>query len=64
MPDITMCCDKSCKIKNTCYRYMAIPSPYMQSQSKFENRDKDNCEYFVKIDKHDRVRTLDERDND
>ena len=31
MPDIAMCNNKDCKLKETCYRYTAKPSEYMQS---------------------------------
>ena len=31
MPDITMCPGKTCKIKDSCYRYTAKPSQFRQS---------------------------------
>jgi len=31
MPDITMCSGKLCRLKNTCYRYLAEPDKYHQS---------------------------------
>ena len=31
MPDISMCNNKDCKSRKTCYRYMAPPSEFMQS---------------------------------
>lgn len=31
MPDITMCSGKDCPLKETCYRYTATPSEFMQS---------------------------------
>jgi hypothetical protein len=31
MPDISMCTGKGCPFKESCYRYTAIPSKYMQS---------------------------------
>lgn len=39
MADITMCQNKDCPLKETCYRFKAIPSPYRQvySDFKFEN---------------------------
>ena len=48
MPDISMCANKKCKKKLTCYRYIAKPS-YYQSYSSFNERD---CEYYIKINKN------------
>ncbi len=31
MPDITMCSGEGCELKETCYRYKAIPNEYRQS---------------------------------
>lgn len=31
MPDISMCKGTGCKIKDTCYRYRAIPNRYAQA---------------------------------
>jgi hypothetical protein len=31
MPDITMCSGDGCVLRNTCYRYLAKPSEFMQS---------------------------------
>lgn len=31
MPDITMCCNYGCPLKEKCYRYRAVPDPYWQS---------------------------------
>ncbi len=31
MPDISMCEGKGCDVKNTCYRFTAKPSKFMQS---------------------------------
>ncbi|MFA5379359.1 MAG: hypothetical protein WC455_26620 [Dehalococcoidia bacterium] len=35
MPDITMCTNEDCKVKLSCYRYMAVPAP-AQSYARFE----------------------------
>jgi len=49
MPDISMCNDNKCLIKETCWRFMAIPSEFMQSYSDFKY---DNgCDYYLKINK-------------
>lgn len=47
-PDISMCENKKCPQKETCYRYKAKPDPYMQSFCKFKYRN--GCEYYWPID--------------
>lgn len=53
MPDITMCTNDECPLRESCYRYMAKPSEYMQSYAVFEwkagKKGKVDCEYYVKI---------------
>jgi len=49
MPDISMCRNHACDSSRQCYRYMAIPSPYMQSYMGFKG-DGFQCDDFVKID--------------
>jgi hypothetical protein len=39
MPDITMCTSKYCRLKNMCYRYLAIPNEYRQSYCDFSVND-------------------------
>ena len=51
MPDISMCSNDECPLKNSCYRFMATPSEYMQSYTKFNFEVKNNhimCNHFVK----------------
>jgi len=43
-PDISMCRNTECTIKESCYRYTAIPSDY-QAVANFKQVDGD-CEYF------------------
>jgi hypothetical protein len=35
MPDITMCQNDKCPLKDECYRHTATPDPYLQSYSRF-----------------------------
>ena len=44
MPDISMCQQRQCKKKMTCYRYIAEPG-YWQSYANFTPKD---CEYYEK----------------
>lgn len=49
MPDISMCNGDKCTIKETCYRFKAIPS---EMQSYFINspvNDDGTCDYFMEI---------------
>ena len=43
MPDITMCNDKKCKVRKTCYRFMAEPS---EMQSYFSPRKSKECKHY------------------
>ena len=46
MPDITMCKDNECSLKETCYRYTAKPSEY-QYYFVDSPKDKDEeCSYY------------------
>jgi hypothetical protein len=51
MPDISMCENKQCPKKKTCYRYTAIPEEHWQSYSTFTfNAEEGKCEYYWPID--------------
>lgn len=60
MPDITMCANKDCSVRELCYRYRAIPSDY-QSISIFEPDDNGLCKYFWQT-MNEKVRPLVEAD--
>ena len=45
MPDITMCANIKCEIRNKCYRYLANPSEYRQPYSVFGLKNK--CDRFI-----------------
>lgn len=47
MPDISMCQNEKCPLKDNCYRYKAEPNPYRQSYGEFEY--KGDCEYYIPI---------------
>lgn len=48
MPDITMCQNKTCTKRETCYRYRAVPSDISQSYSSFYDVH-GFCKYFLII---------------
>ena len=56
MPDITMCVNDRCPSRRRCYRYMARPSPFLQSMADFKVPSGSNkCEHFWKIEPNDRL---------
>lgn len=59
MPDITMCINDDCSLREKCYRYMAQPFPHGQSWGNFKPEtkarkeikgDKTHCSMFMPID--------------
>ena len=46
MADVTMCLNKDCKLKYSCYRFMAKANIYRQSYSNFKPNKDNKCEYF------------------
>ncbi len=51
MPDISLCTSESCTLKETCYRYKAIPNHYYQSYSNFMQKPDGTCENYLDLDK-------------
>ena len=47
MPDITMCANKNCGMRDDCYRYKATPSEY-QSYAMFKP-DRGGCAEFLPL---------------
>ena len=45
MPDITMCINKTCPLREKCYRATAFPDLHWQSFAEY-NPDNGQCEYF------------------
>lgn len=35
MPDVALCRDYACPSRETCYRFLATPSPFMQTYASF-----------------------------
>lgn len=47
MPDISMCRSNTCPIKDSCYRFTAVPSTFRQSYADFKyNEETKNCNYY------------------
>jgi hypothetical protein len=49
MPDITMCQNKLCPSKDTCYRFTATPDKYLQAWADFKplNPWEDKCSSYI-----------------
>ena len=49
MPDISMCDNETCPIKETCYRYTATPNEFRQAYGDFQyDKDTKSCDYYWK----------------
>ena len=59
MPDITMCEGTGCALKETCYRYLATPSTFMQSYFETPPLVDDKCSHYweTKSKSNDQSRT-------
>lgn len=51
MPEVTMCINKKCPLKDKCFRFTATPKPYWQSYADFGygglNIDKTDCSMYI-----------------
>jgi hypothetical protein len=48
MPDISMCKNEECPLRNQCYRYTAVPEVY-QSYASFKPDENGKCDYFIEM---------------
>lgn len=46
MPDISMCSNKTCPKKDTCYRFAATPDDMWQSYGLFSHTTKKPCDAY------------------
>jgi len=46
MPDISMCANEKCTLKNDCYRYTAKPDEFWQQYGSFKQDDKGECRHY------------------
>lgn len=70
MPDITMCTDNECPVKETCYRFKAKPleyQTYFLSSPRLDERESESkgivegsCSYYWKIVETDTWSEVDE----
>lgn len=64
MPDITMCLNRECSMRRTCFRYRAKPNEYRQSCYEFKQDENGNCDSYSDIIGYPeyKLRPLDEMD--
>ena len=64
MPDIALCSNSQCPLRDNCYRYRAIPSKYNQVYTKFRPFRNEECDAFWDAREYapTRLRTVDEVD--
>ena len=48
MPDIALCKNEKCKLKKSCYRFIATPDEYWQTYCDFVSKD---CKDYIKTKK-------------
>jgi hypothetical protein len=54
MPDITMCDNTQCELKEKCFRFMAKPNEYRQSYYEDDVRNEDgSCDKFYPMNQLD-----------
>ena len=58
MPDISMCVNKECTLKETCYRFTAKPSEFRQSYGSFKPEEDGTCRGYWKTDKEKDENTI------
>lgn len=46
MPDISLCSNFTCPLRNNCYRATAVPNEYMQSYATFNLNADGTCNWF------------------
>ena len=50
MPDISMCDNKTCPLRNTCYRFIAKADPWRQAYGEFKWKSEEEgnvtCEHY------------------
>jgi hypothetical protein len=46
MPDISMCMNEECPLKEECYRFTVQPNKYRQSYGNFKPNEEGQCVYY------------------
>lgn len=51
MPDISMCTDMNCPVRQNCYRFMATPNPDRQSYVLVKSNGYEPCDIYWPMSK-------------
>lgn len=49
MPDISLCVNDNCPLRQDCLRFNADPDSLWQSYGDFEPDDEGNCDFYIKM---------------
>ena len=49
MPDISLCRNKTCPLRPTCYRAQAKPNPYRQAYTSYTPNEDGTCDDYVEV---------------
>ena len=49
MPDISKCANEKCEKSSTCYRFLAVDSPYWQAYIDASPNDDGNCSMYWEV---------------
>ncbi|HVE56558.1 MAG TPA: hypothetical protein VNB22_06995 [Pyrinomonadaceae bacterium] len=56
MPDISMCANKRCPSKNSCFRFKAKPNGHRQCYSDFKPDESGKCSSYRKVTPEDKAK--------
>jgi hypothetical protein len=49
MPDISMCKNVNCPLKENCVRFLADPNPHWQAYGDFQPNEEGRCDYYYPV---------------
>lgn len=58
MPDMKMCQNKECPLKNICYRFLAIPDKRGQDYFDSSPSGGEDCEHYLKLQEDDKLQPV------
>ena len=61
MPDISMCADEDCQMRESCYRFLAMPSQFKAYGAFRRSEGMPKCEYYRPVSGHDKFSRLDDK---
>ena len=52
MPDISLCQNEACPLKETCYRYTATPNKKLQAYGWFKPDEEGKCDHYLNYNEY------------